>query len=156
MEGVKFTATETRALTDLIKRAVGKEAVGKSFSQLLDNPDQTVFRIQTKGQPDLKLSIKDLNPSTLRDLGKLREASEKMEGALVKQMLEVMQKSLPKDKLDGPMSDFAKDLMNQSISEDMGAKGTLGLGSILFRDMSNQVLRQELATKMQAQLENKK
>lgn len=152
----KLTSSETRALTDLIKRAAGKGDFAKTMNEMLGDPDRVVFRISTKDRPNLELKLKDLNEDAIRDLGKLRDSSEKLEGALVKQMLEAMQRTLPKNPLDGQMTQFAKDMMNQSLADDMGAKGTLGLGSILFRDMSNTILRDALAHKISTVQEKNK
>jgi len=106
--------------------------------------DPTLFRVKL-GETMVTLREEDIDSGVRMQLGKLKESSEQLEGVLVKQMFETMQKSTPKNELDGPMGDFAKDLFNQTISDESGRKSLIGVGRIVFEQLSRPILNQEIA-----------
>jgi Rod binding domain-containing protein len=130
--GPVMAGRETRAMEMLLRK--NTQAKG----------DATIFRVKL-GEQMFTLKESDLDSGVRAQLGKLKESSEQLEGVLVKQMFETMQKSTPKNELDGPMGDFAKDLFNQTLSEESGRKGLIGIGRVVFEQMSRPILNQEVA-----------
>lgn len=122
---------EARALNGLHPASAAKE-------------DRSVFWAKLGGEMK-KLNVEDLDPGTITSLGKLKESTEQLEGVLVKQLLDVMNRSMPKNQFDGPMSDMAKDMMSQSMADDLGKRGQFGLGASMYRQLSRPILSERLA-----------
>lgn len=132
MNGPGSVGRESRAMEMLLKKNTqpGGEA--------------TLFRVKL-GETMVMLKESDLDSGVRHQLGKLKESSEQLEGVLVKQMFETMQKATPKNELDGPMGDFAKDLFNQTLSDESGRKSLIGIGRVVFEQLSRPILNQEIA-----------
>ncbi|MCE9557619.1 MAG: hypothetical protein K8R88_01580 [Armatimonadetes bacterium] len=144
---IKVSPRDTRALDFLTKLA------NKSSGKIAKTDDPTIFQAKL-GEKTVTLKLNDLRQETVTQLGKLKEATEQLEGVLVKQLLETMQKSTPKNQFDGPMGDFAKDMFNQSMGDESGRKGLFGVGQTVFSQLSRPILNQEVARARLAQIKS--
>lgn len=131
----KTTPNQQRAIKSLVNTF--DAAMAKA-----ENP--VVFRKQI-GDQKLELHLNDLKSESIAELGRLRDASEKVESLLMKQMLSVMQKSVPKSEFDGPMGDMGKDMLTDALSQDLTRSRSGGLADVMFKQFAEQILMGDLA-----------
>lgn len=113
--------------------------------------DLTVLRSPSvDGSAGARLTLANLGADARRELGRLQEASEKLEAVMVKQMLAQMRRSVPQSPLDGPMGDLAKDMLDQAMSEHLAQTGSVGIATMLFDQLSQRLLQQEAARAAQS------
>ena len=115
----KLSAIERRALSSL-ESLFGRSEKG------------VVFR-QPSSDGELKIKAEDIPAKVVQDLGKLRDASEKLEALMVEKMLASMEKAMPKSESDGPMSNFARDMMRQTLGVEMARRNGTGLADSIYR-----------------------
>ena len=128
-----------------------KKYGGSGFSEALSKiEDQVVLKLNS-GDRAAELKVSDLDKTARTELGRLKASTERTEAMLVKQLFDTMQQSHGKSELEGPMSDMARDMMHQSMSEDLAKNGSLGISKTLFDQMSEVILRQRLAAKLAAE-----
>jgi len=131
----KATPTQQRAI----------KALANAFDAAMAQAENPVIFRKQLGDQKLELHLSDLKPSTLNELGRLRDASEKVEALLMKQMLSVMQKSIPKSEFDGPMGDLGKDMLTDALSQDLTKSQKGGLADSMFKQFAEQILMGDIA-----------
>jgi len=74
------------------------------------------------------------------DEGKLKKACEDFESIFISKMLKVMRQSIPKTGLldGGSQQDMYLSLFDEELSKSMAKKGGMGLGKILYQNVTNQ------------------
>jgi len=74
------------------------------------------------------------------DEGKLKKVCEDFESIFISQMLKVMRKSVPKSGLldGGSQQDTYLSLFDEELSKSMAKRGGIGLGKILYQNITNQ------------------
>ncbi len=99
-----------------------------------------------------RLSMQSTNPSSAPtplgkepgvknlDEGKLKKACEDFESIFISKMLKVMRQSIPKTGLldGGSQQDMYLSLFDEELSKSMAKKGGMGLGKILYQNVTNQ------------------
>jgi|GEM_PF-3954440 len=108
------------------------------------SPD-VVFRLKSpEGGPGLTIRAGDLDAKVRRDLASLSKAADQFEATMTKQLLETMDKAMPKSETSGPMGDMAKGFLNQAVAESVSGNGRgMGLAEDLFRQLAKVMLSQE-------------
>jgi len=135
------------ASTSVERRAI--DALRAAFDQEMSNhTNPVVFRKQLAGK-EVELRLDDLNQTVKSEIVKLRDSSEKLEGLIMKQMLDVMAKSVPKGQFDGPMGDLGKDMLNDALAGDLTRSRKGGLADLVFKQFSESILTQQLVKKEQ-------
>jgi|GEM_PF-2010115 len=95
---------------------------------------------------NLSFDIDKLPEKSKDDLVKLQHAAEGIEAIFVKKLLSQMRSvTFNKDK-GGPMAEFAKDMMDQTLAEQ-SAKGrsSLGIAKMIFLDSAQPLVRAAIA-----------
>ena len=136
-----------RNLAQMGAKKYGGPGFGQELSKI---EDQVVLKLNSSDR-SAELKMSDLDKTARTELGRLKASTERTEAMLVKQLFDTMQKSLGKSEFEGPMSDMARDMMHQSMSEDLAKNGSLGISKTLFDQMSEVILRQRLAAKLAAE-----
>ena len=76
-------------------------------------------------------------------LQQLKKATEGIEGLFMKDLLASMRRGTPKGGLmgeDGTASKIYKDMFDQTMADNLSKSGALGIGKVLYRQLSKQVL----------------
>ncbi len=107
-------------------------------------PGDALFK---SGKFELKLS--DISPEGQKKLEKLFDSTEKFEAQLLKQMLQVMERTVQRASEESGMSQLGRDLFHDSMSEHLAKSPGFKLGDILFRQLADQVLQPEMARLIQ-------
>lgn len=91
-------------------------------------------------------------------LAALKKATQSIEGIFMKDLLNVMQKSVHKVQFgDAPGSDIYQDFFNTALADSATKNGSLGLGSMLYRQLAPKVVAEAQAELIQhASAESKK
>lgn len=98
------------------------------------------------GDKPFELYEKDLSERAAKELGKLKEATQNIEGIFVKDLLKQM---LPKGfGGEGQMGDFARDNFMNAIADVASKNGGFGLAKMLNANIANSIYRQEAARLM--------
>lgn len=105
-----------------------------------------VFQLRAPGgAPALRLKRSDLSATTQRELARLSKAADQFEATMTKQLLETMNRSLPKSAGQGGMGDLAQGFLNQAVAEAVSGNGRgMGLAEDLFKQLSRVVLSQAI------------
>lgn len=74
-------------------------------------------------------------------LEKLKQATNGIEGIFVKNLLSEMQKGTHMFG-EGPGSDIYQDLINQSLAQNIGQRGSLGISEMLYHQLSPRLIAQ--------------
>ncbi|MBS1705330.1 MAG: hypothetical protein JST40_05615 [Armatimonadetes bacterium] len=117
--------------------------------------DAVLYTTKIDGK-ELTLKLSDLTPETRQELGKLKQASEQFEAVLYKQMLAAMDHAASKDKFSGAMADMSKDMFRESMSEELSRTNPQGAGTVMFKQLSHQILNAEIYRLAQAGATEKK
>lgn len=79
-------------------------------------------------------------------LAKLKKATDGVEAMFVKDLLAAMRKGMPKTSFgDSSGSEIYKDMFDQALADSLGRTGSLGISKVLYRQLSNQIIKQALA-----------
>ena len=78
-------------------------------------------------------------------LDRLEKATEGFESAFIKQLLSNMRKGMPDSFGKDPGAEIYRDMMDQAIADDAAKTGMLGIGKMLYKQMSPMVIAQEQA-----------
>lgn len=85
------------------------------------------------------------------ELKKLKASTDAMEATFFKQLMQTMRQSIPKVKVgDSTGADTYREMMDQALADGAGKRGALGLGDMLFKQLSGLMVSQEKA-KLQRQ-----
>ncbi len=84
--------------------------------------------IETKAEPELK---------------KLAKAAEGVETMFIKDLLNVMRKSLPKEAQSMPGKDIYYDMLDQALAEGMAKNSSFGVSKMMLDTMKPAILRLE-------------
>lgn len=87
-------------------------------------------------------------PAVQSKLKKLDDASRQVEALFLKDLIGQMRKGLGATQDSGPMGAFAQDMMDQQLAESMGKSGGIGLAKMLYKNLSEALLRQEEAARL--------
>ena len=81
------------------------------------------------------------------DEGKLQKVCEDFESIFISQMLKEMRKSIPKSGLldGGSQQDMYLSLFDEELSKSMAKRGGIGLGKILYQNITKQSQNTDLA-----------
>jgi len=77
------------------------------------------------------------------ELGRLKKATEQIEAIFVKDLLGRMRKGLGSETKKDPMADLARDMMDQAFADEFGRTGALGIGTLLYKNLSEAYLRNQ-------------
>lgn len=141
-----------------IERAAIKQVVSdaqKSFGTIFaeaskaDPENPALFHAGTK-ESGVTVHLGDLSEANIRELGKLKDATIKLESVLMAKVLEAMEKTVPKSEFDGPMGQMSKDMFRETFSQELAKKSGMGLSESLFRQLSRTFLGQQAATLLRA------
>ncbi len=81
--------------------------------------------------------------SAAKDLKKLKQATEKIEGMFLKDLLTEMRKTAQHKAFgDSTGSGIYEDLMDQTMAENLSKGGSLGMGKMLYKQFSREALQQ--------------
>lgn len=102
---------------------------------------------QDKGQDESpEIDIDKLPLKAQQDLEKLQGAAEGLEAIFVKKLLGEMRSVSFDSEKPGPMGDFAKDMIDQTVAEQ-SAKGrsSIGIARMVFLDSAQTMVRSAIA-----------
>jgi len=134
-----LSAVQIRAVNALVGTA--KAEFGKLLDGAMNTENPVVYAIG-KAPNMIQLKLKDLGEQQIAEIGKLKESTEQLEAVLVKKMIETMEQALPKNKMDGPMGDLAKDMFRDTFSNEIAVKNSMGISQQLFKQLSKLYLSQ--------------
>jgi Rod binding domain-containing protein len=137
-----LSAVQIRAVNELVGTA--KAEFGKLLDGAIDQANPVVYAIG-KAPNMIQLKLGDLGEKQLAEIGKLKESTEQLESVLIKKMIETMEQALPKNKMDGPMGDLAKDMFRDTFSKEISVKNSMGISQQLFKQLSKLYLSQQTA-----------
>lgn len=127
---------------------VGSRDLQRAYDRLRRaNPNadaEVVFQLRSPdGQHRLSVKRSDLSDGTRRELAKLSKAADQFEATMTKQLLETMNRAMPKSSAGGGMGDLAQGFLNQAVAEAVSGNGRgMGLAEDLFKQLSRVVLSQ--------------
>jgi len=75
----------------------------------------------------------------------LKQATTQVEAIFVKDLIQKMRAGIPKSGATGPMADLAGDLFAQAVADQVSKNGSLGLGRLLFENLSKSLDAQKAA-----------
>ncbi|MBS1723735.1 MAG: rod-binding protein [Armatimonadetes bacterium] len=101
-----------------------------------------------------KFDIEKLPANAKTELVKLQVAAEGIEAIFVKQLLSQMRQVSFGPDSKGPMADFTKDMMDQTLAEQ-AAKGrsSVGIAKLVFLDSAEHIVRAAIAKAPNSQSE---
>lgn len=98
------------------------------------------------GDKPFDLFEKHLSEAAAKELKGLKEATQKIEGIFVKDILKIM---LPKGfGGEGPMGDFARENFLNAMSDVAGKGGGMGMAKMLETNLADSIYRREAARLM--------
>ncbi len=99
--------------------------------------------LELPGKEKFELFEKDLSEKAAKELEKLGEATQKIEGIFVKDLLKQM---LPKGfGGEGQMGDFARENFMNAVADIASKNGGFGVAKMLHQNLANSIYRQEAA-----------
>lgn len=87
-------------------------------------------------------------PGVQAKLKKLDDTSRQVESLFLKDLIGQMRKGMAQAPNTGPMGAFAQDMMDQQLADSMGKSGGIGLAKMLYKNLSEALLRQEEAGRL--------
>lgn len=135
-QGPKVPQTKVRPDFSRALQAQAESKLGKPGSDKRAKMDEIFKPFMTNGKVDLD----KLPQEAQAELTKLQKASEDFEAFFIKGLLSKMRSaSFVKD--DSQMTNFAKDMMDQSIAEASSkGHGSLGIAKTVFLNMGGQIV----------------
>lgn len=107
---------------------------------------QPYLRQDTSDLEALSLDLDKLPKESRDDLTKLQHAAEGIEAIFVKKLLAQMRNTTFSQKSTGPMADFAKDMMDQTLAEQASkGKASIGIAKMIFLDTAQPLVRAAIA-----------
>lgn len=131
-------------LGPIAKRVLAEKIVRES-------PADARVRLERQGR-QVRVVAPDPKPEKHRaaegdpELGRLKKATEQVEAIFVKDLLGRMRKGLGTEQKQDPMADLARDMMDQAIADEFGRTSALGIGSLLYKNLSEAYLRNQAAS----------
>lgn len=139
----------------------------------LHGPDMMIARVtnevvRREGREDLRRRLareatpsKDMLPDVMpqmsrsaksepteaqkQQLTRLKKATEQVEAIFLKDLLGKMRRTVGSNKESDPMGEMARDMMDQAVADDISRTNSVGVGSLLFKSLSDAYLRQQQA-----------
>jgi Rod binding domain-containing protein len=106
-------------------------------------PNKGKKLLEIGGSKPFALYESDLSAKAKEELGKLGDATVKIEGIFVRDLLNKM---MPKEfGGEGPMGDFTRDQFTNAISDIVGKNGSLGIAKMFKNQLSESIYRTEAA-----------
>lgn len=75
------------------------------------------------------------------ELQKLKKATQGVEAMFLKDLLSAMRKGMPDSLSKMPGGEIYRDMFDQAVADSLSSKGTLGIGKVLYDQLSKQVIR---------------
>jgi hypothetical protein len=102
--------------------------------------------IEIPGERPFSLYEADLSEPARKELAKLGDATQRIEGIFVKDLMKVM---LPKGfGGEGPMGDFARENFMNALADVAGKNGSFGVATMFREKLAETIYRQEAARLM--------
>lgn len=112
-------------------------------SEPIVTPSKGKKLLEIGGSKPFKLYESDLSEKAKQELGKLGDATQKIEGIFVRDLLNKM---MPKEfGGEGPMGDFTRDQFTNAISDIVGKNGSLGIAKMFKTQLAESIYRTEAA-----------
>ncbi|MCO5296662.1 MAG: rod-binding protein [Fimbriimonadaceae bacterium] len=93
---------------------------------------------------DAMLQVGEAVHMAAPEFAKLKRATQQIEAMFFKDMLATMGAGKADSSGGGFGADIYKDMFNQSLSETLSQRGSLGIGQMIYRPMGKALLGQQL------------
>ncbi|HUU30057.1 MAG TPA: transglycosylase SLT domain-containing protein [archaeon] len=109
---------------------------------LINLPGNDPLRLESKA---LETRLRQLKNYTNRETEdeNLRKVSRELESIFIKQLMDTMQKTVPKEGItgDSPGMETWRDLFNQKLAEKISEENSIGLAGMIYRQLSKDLDR---------------